>query len=175
MTMPFKTIVFDCIDSTNSYVKSHVGELGDRTIVRARYQTAGRGRFDRVWQSLPNENLLVSLLFKLFVTASFVHETECVIVDILIGILNEHGIRASKKEPNDIYVAGKKIAGLLIETKQTGGQYDYLVVGIGLNVLQRNFGEGLNATSMALETAADLSLERVFAIFVERISSYFEN
>ncbi len=173
--MPFKTIVFDSIDSTNSYVKSQFGELNDRTIIRARFQTSGRGRFDRVWQSLPNENLLISLLFKQSVTASFVHEAECAIVDILIGILNDYGIRAIKKEPNDIYVAGKKIAGLLIETKQTGGLYDYLVIGIGLNVLQRAFDDGLNATSMALESASVLNVERVYAALVERISSYFED
>src|SRR5690554_8185763 len=55
---------FDIIDSTNEYLKNNYQKLPNFTIVKANYQTKGRGQFGRVWESNYNENLLFSLLIK---------------------------------------------------------------------------------------------------------------
>jgi biotin-(acetyl-CoA carboxylase) ligase len=59
-------LTFDSIDSTNNYLKIHADSLPHFTIVRARFQHAGRGQLMRQWQSNPNENILVSFLLRHF-------------------------------------------------------------------------------------------------------------
>lgn len=53
------------------------------------------------------------------------------------------------KEPNDIYVNDQKICGILIETQAESKVFDYLIIGIGLNVNQLEFAQS-NATSLGL-------------------------
>ena len=62
------------------------------------------------------------------------------------------GATVSIKWPNDIYVAGNKIAGILIENNVNANAVTSSIIGIGLNVNQTTFPEGLKATSMFLET-----------------------
>jgi BirA family transcriptional regulator, biotin operon repressor / biotin---[acetyl-CoA-carboxylase] ligase len=139
-------LVFDEIGSTNSYMKEKHQELEPYTVVQALFQTQGRGQFDRTWISNKAENLMFSILFKHPIGFS-PDLMNPIIVMALISSLKDYGINAYYKEPNDIYVNGKKIAGILIETKYDHRNLKYMVVGIGLNVNQIDFQE-LNATSM---------------------------
>jgi len=159
----FHLVRIDTLPSTNDYLKENHGNLSDFTIVRADYQTAGRGQFRRTWESLPNQNLLCSLLIKTALSGPTVLLYEKCVLTSLIELLSHYGIQGQIKAPNDVYVGAYKIAGILIETKQTDGHYDYLVIGIGLNVRQTAFSEGLQATSLVLETKKDIAVDDVFA------------
>lgn len=72
----------------------------------------------------------------------------------ITGLLGNHGIKAKVKWPNDIYVKGKKIAGLLIENCISGQKLTNTIIGIGLNVNQRCF-DLPEATSFRLLTGRE--------------------
>jgi biotin-(acetyl-CoA carboxylase) ligase len=63
-------------------------------------------------------------------------------------------------------VQGKKIAGMLIETKQTSGQLDYVILGIGLNINQQSFVSLASATSLAIISKKIHPIDDVFEVFL---------
>jgi BirA family biotin operon repressor/biotin-[acetyl-CoA-carboxylase] ligase len=77
----------------------------------------------------------------------------------VVKLLERHGIEAWIKPPNDIWVADKKICGILIEHSLRAGRISWTIIGIGLNVNQTVFPEDLpNPTSMAiLKEGGDLN------------------
>lgn len=173
LSMNFDIKTFEVLDSTSDYVKQHFRTLNDFSIVRAHFQTRGRGQFQRRWESHEGKNLLFSLLIKSELDTQLIKSYEQATLDALVMMLSGYGISARIKLPNDIYVDDKKIAGMLIETRQIDGKYDYLVIGLGLNVNQTSFTQGLMATSMALLTKIDFDLEKVFLDLVEEIEHRF--
>lgn len=155
MLLPFghRIIHLPSVDSTNNYTANLLreGKIGHGAVILADEQLAGRGQRGASWTSKAGENLLVTFLatpdnlsvndqevLTQFITVS--------IADFLVKI----GISASIKWPNDIYVDGKKLAGILIENALNGGNIATSIIGVGLNVNQIDF-EGLNATSLAAE------------------------
>jgi BirA family biotin operon repressor/biotin-[acetyl-CoA-carboxylase] ligase len=159
-------LTFDTIDSTNNYVKEHANQLAHFTVVRARYQTAGRGQFNRQWQSNPNENLLVSFFLKTFKKNTTVQTIEQVLLQSCHHFFKHFGLTTVHKLPNDLMVQGKKIAGMLIETKQTDGKLDHVILGIGLNINQQSFDNLSTATSIALISKKIHPIDDVFEIFL---------
>lgn len=158
--MPYKDILFfDKIDSTNTYIKDHYQELKHLQVVTSKIQTKGRGRSDHTWMS-EEGNLYFSYLLK----ETMLHSvfTELIkISNAVTNVLRSYGINAWIKYPNDIIVENKKITGILIETKMSQ-DLDCLIVGVGVNVNQRNF-EDLNerATSISLQTNQEYNLHQV--------------
>ena len=102
-----------------------------------------------------------------------VRQYERAVLDSLLAMLAKYEIVARIKLPNDLYVNDKKIAGILIETKRTEGIYDYLIVGIGLNVNQQAFSDHLPATSMSLEMKKDILVEDAFTSLTKELESRF--
>ena len=110
----------DSVDSTNNEVKRRIECLSDLYVISAVQQTAGRGQRGNIWISEPGKNLIFSMAVKyggeLFADAS--PENQFVINGIIslsiVELLAVHGIDARIKLPNDIYVNGKKICGILI-------------------------------------------------------------
>lgn len=114
------------------------------TLVTAWRQTAGRGRFGRHWADTGTEG----------VAASFVVEAQSGERLALIGAIAAAeaceaalGAPVGIKWPNDTFVSGRKLAGVLIERRG-----DLAVIGIGINVAQADFPPELaaRATSLAL-------------------------
>jgi BirA family biotin operon repressor/biotin-[acetyl-CoA-carboxylase] ligase len=153
-------ITFAELTSTNDYLKTNYQSLVDLTVVRAGYQTHGRGQFERVWHANHNENLLCSFLLK---DNEWCKQEDInpVVVSALISMLKEYEIEASFKYPNDIYVGSKKIAGVLIETKYSNDELTYLIVGVGLNINQKQFNE-VNAVSMVQLMHTQFNIVEVF-------------
>jgi BirA family biotin operon repressor/biotin-[acetyl-CoA-carboxylase] ligase len=170
-------LVFETIDSTNTYVKNHADNLPSGTIVRARYQTQGRGQFSRSWESSPNDNLLFTLLLKAPFPEHAIQTLEKIAIESLISFLKTYGVEPLHKLPNDIYVQGKKIAGMLLETKHEGATLTTLILGIGLNVNQQSFTNLPNASSLALLTQKtydiDSFAQAFFTIFIESVKTVF--
>lgn len=160
-------LTFDTIDSTNNYLKLHSDSLPHFTIVRARFQDAGRGQLMRQWQSLPNENLLVSFLIKDFRRFSTVQAIEVAFIKFAQSFFKHHGIVVEHKLPNDLIVGGKKISGMLIETKQQENTLQHVIVGIGLNINQTSFDHLPSATSLAILTKKTYPIDILFSHFVE--------
>ena len=158
-------LLLEQVDSTNSYVSVHAGELDDMTMVIADTQTAGRGQRGNSWESEPGRNLTFTLLHRPEGIApreqfAISEATALAIADFL----EETGIRAKVKWPNDIYADDGKIAGILIELSLTGSAITDSRIGVGLNVNQREFrSDAPNPVSMANLLGADTDISRVAA------------
>lgn len=145
--------VFSTLDSTNDYLKQNYQHLPDYSVCQTLYQTKGRGRRGTEWESEAGKNLLFSLLFKNYLDpVKLMDLAGCSLVEILA----EKGIAAVLKMPNDIWVNGKKIAGILIESVYETA-CEATILGIGLNVNQMTFVNE-NATSIKRETENDTDL-----------------
>ena len=156
--MKYKTIHFDEIDSTNTYLKNTYKLLDNFTFVSADYQSHGKGRNDRVWKSNKGENLMFSFLIKdenLLKQSPIISLLSAVEVAKAIETYKIKGV--SIKWPNDVLINDKKVCGILAE----GQLPDYMVVGIGINANQKAFPDGLRrpATSLCLEYKKVINIE----------------
>ena len=145
-------IWLDSIDSTNEEAKRHISDIDNLSILSAYEQTKGRGQRGNTWTSTPGENLMFSIVLKnpkISARDQFgINEITSLSV---VDFLSQHGISARIKWPNDIYAGSKKICGILIENSLRGSGISSSIIGIGLNINQRNFDVNLpNPTSMAL-------------------------
>lgn len=158
--MNYHVIHFDEIDSTNNYLKNSYKLLNDFTFVTADYQSKGKGRNDRVWSSNKGENLMFSFLIKNPVLLRKYGALSLITAIEIAKLLEAYNFKEVKiKWPNDVFINDKKVCGILLE----GQILEYLVVGIGLNVNQKVFPEGLRrpATSLSLETNKEFNIDEI--------------
>jgi BirA family transcriptional regulator, biotin operon repressor / biotin---[acetyl-CoA-carboxylase] ligase len=129
-----KLVVFDELDSTNSTAKELVQSGAEEgTIVIARTQTHGRGRFDRTWQS-PEGGVYLSIILRPAVPIEKTSLLPFVAALAVSTTLESYGVHTTIKWPNDVRVSGKKIAGILLESEVKGQTVNYVVIGIGINL-----------------------------------------
>jgi BirA family transcriptional regulator, biotin operon repressor / biotin---[acetyl-CoA-carboxylase] ligase len=144
--------------STNSDALDWAAEgAPEGALVVAEYQTAGRGRWGRSWESAPGRALLFSLLLRPGPEAVGLLTTLAGIA-CAAGIRRVAGLEAGLKWPNDVILRGRKVAGILVETRVAGSAVTGAVVGVGVNVSSRaeDFSPEVaeTATSVAVELAA---------------------
>ena len=144
----------ESIDSTNEYLKDFVA-AGEPRIVVAREQTAGKGRYARQWYSPPGEGLYVSYLLypEWRVDRSpFLEILAGLAVVRSIGREAPSSLQIQLKRPNDVLISGKKVCGVLTETSTLQDRILWAIVGIGVNLYQKEFPEDLSqATSLAAQ------------------------
>lgn len=169
------------IDSTNSYAQrlAHEG-APEGTIVITDFQTKGRGRQIRKWESSKESNILMSLILRPSLKIEHVIKITLATADILISSLEKilqksryDHIRFTVKWPNDILANGKKIGGILTESSLRDKEVVFVIVGLGLNVNQ-DLSELSSktrdiATSLCHETQENFKRESIAA---EIISSF---
>jgi len=163
------------VDSTNRLAKD-LGRRGapDGTLVLAEQQSAGRGRRGRKWLSQGHANLLFSLGLRpgIPVERAFVL-TMVLALSAVDGIREVAGVLPMIKWPNDLYLGGRKLAGILSEFSVKDDRIDYLVLGMGINV---NWAPGHNpelsypATSLLQETRRPIDREELLLCILQ----YFE-
>lgn len=135
------------------------------TVVRAANQTAGRGQLGSQWHSSAEKNLLLSIILYptwLEVKAQFYLSMAVALAlqDLAASFLGDHNVKV--KWPNDLYIKGKKAAGILIQNAISGSNLQNSIIGIGLNVNQLEFTTDLpNATSLAQNLGQSLNLDAV--------------
>lgn len=189
MTKKYDIIWSEELDSTNEEARRRISDLDNLSVLSVERQTAGRGQRGNSWRSAPGENLTFSIILKfrkgdaslpqLKATDQFVLSEISSLA--LVRLLENHGIRASVKWPNDIYIGSCKVCGMLIENSILGSSVSSSIIGIGLNVNQRNFDISLpNPTSMLLEAMKkefDLKalLEEFMDIFVTVIERFMDD
>ncbi len=175
MSKKHDIIWFDTLDSTNVEARRRINDIDNLSVVAALEQTKGRGRGDHTWISQHGQNLLFSVVLK-FCEGEMAAKDAFTISEhtsnSLVIFLSGYGIDAWVKPPNDIYVGAQKICGTLIENSVKGPWLTYSIIGIGLNINQRNFDVSLpNPTSMVLETKKEAydtaaCLEEFMDIFI---------
>ena len=161
------------VDSTNDYLKAFVEE-GETRMVVAREQVSGKGRGNHSWYSPPEEGLYLSyLLYPPWPVerSSFLNMLSGLAAVLAIREEGPPGLQLKLKRPNDILIAGKKVGGILIEMSSMQDRILWAIVGIGVNVYQKDFPEDLShATSLAQEgVAVSHPLD-----FCDRLTKQFE-
>ncbi len=130
-----RVVRFTEVESTNT-VAANLASSGaaEGTCVIAKTQSAGRGRRGRLWHSPPG-GLWLSLVLR-----PKVQSQDVAWLSLIAGVAVSSAIRdtfrlpAVVKWPNDVLVSGKKVCGILPETRFIGDKMDFAVVGIGVNV-----------------------------------------
>ena len=144
-------------------------------VVWAECQSAGRGQRGHTWHSNEGVNLTFSTVLKpAFLTAVEQFMLSEVVALSLVDALAEYGVECRIKWTNDIYAGDKKIAGVLIEQSLAGDTIARTVVGIGLNVNQREFPTGLpNPTSIVVERGAECERREVLECFLKHLEKWY--
>jgi len=122
------------LDSTNTVAKE-LAEKGEPhgTVVVAETQNRGKGRLGRIWYSPPG-GLWFSIILRPKIQNLIPAHLTFMSGLAVIQAARKAGIEATLRWPNDIYVGNKKVGGILTETKTNGTEFQYFVIGIGLNV-----------------------------------------
>jgi BirA family transcriptional regulator, biotin operon repressor / biotin---[acetyl-CoA-carboxylase] ligase len=155
--------VFESLESTNNYAMAaiHDGKAGHGYVYQALEQTAGKGQRGKTWISGRNMNLALSVVLE----PSGIAPSDTFLLGAASAVavcqwLNKYIPGCLIKWPNDIYIHDKKIAGILIENIIRGNKWNYAVAGIGVNINQQQFDEGLgNAISLSIVTGKKYELE----------------
>lgn len=159
-----KLLFFDQLDSTNEFLMVKAAEspssFPDMTVVATAWQTAGRGRNARQWLSPKGSSLASSVLIRKPHSAA--HWYGILLALAAVKSLRGQQIDAGLKWPNDVLVQDRKLAGIL---GQSGG--DYLVVGIGLNLLSVEIENSISLTELSATTDYDLQLSSILEKFSE--------
>lgn len=152
-------------DSTNRFLREECDTSNDDlTVVVADFQTAGRGQGTNRWESERGQNLLFSIcMHPTWVEARRQFILSMAVANVLRRVLERLLLTdVEVKWPNDIYVGGRKICGILIETRLTGQHFKDCIVGVGLNVNQQRFvSDAPNPVSMAQLAGREFSREQV--------------
>lgn len=118
---------FRLLDSTNARARELAGRGAPHgTIVTAAEQSAGRGRQGRSWSAPPGRALLCSVIVR--------EPPRLLPLAAGLAVADEAGPEARVKWPNDVLLAGRKVAGILVEGRAQEG---WAVIGIGINVAVR--------------------------------------
>jgi BirA family transcriptional regulator, biotin operon repressor / biotin---[acetyl-CoA-carboxylase] ligase len=140
-------------DSTNERARElAAGGAPHGTLVTADEQSAGRGRQGRVWTAAAGDALLMSLVLRSL--------DALLPLRAAVAVAESIPLPAQIKWPNDVWLEGKKVSGILVEGRPQEG---WAVLGIGVNVSTRAFPDELSATASSLALAG-VSLSREEAL-----------
>jgi len=166
----------DTTDSTNTVARDHaMAGAAEGTVVIAETQTKGRGRLGRTWVSPPHRNLYLSVVLRPPIEVVAAPQIGLVAGVAVAAAVAEWAPAAAIKWPNDVLVAGRKVAGILMELEADLDRIRFVVLGIGVNVntAPEEFPEDLRDKAGSLMTACAAPVDRVK--FADRLLSYLED
>jgi len=135
---------FRLTDSTNERARSLAASGAPHgTLVTADEQQTGRGRQGRVWTAPPRSAVLMSVVLRKL--------SDALPLAAAVAVSEAVPLETKIKWPNDVWVDGRKVAGILVEGRPQEG---WAVLGIGLNVTTEEFPAELHATSLRLAGAS---------------------
>ena len=157
-------VVVEETSSTNDLAwEAEAAGAPEGFVVFAERQAAGRGRYGRRWESALYQGLWFSVLLRPPVTLNESPRLTSLLAGASAAtIIEETGCAVSIKMPNDIYMAGRKIAGVLVEGRTASDGSYVAVAGLGVNVNQtlEDFPEDLRATAGSLRMATGRPIQR---------------
>src|SRR5579875_1248180 len=154
--------LFPAIHSTNTHAMAE-GDAGapHGSVYVAEEQTGGRGRGAHAWVSPPGSGLYVSVLLRPQIAPG-----DALWISLAAGLAVRDAVeaittlQADLRWPNDLMLGKKKFCGILTEMHAEATRVRYVVVGIGINVLQMAFPEGLESTATSLQIETGLQWPR---------------
>jgi BirA family biotin operon repressor/biotin-[acetyl-CoA-carboxylase] ligase len=164
-------LYFERCESTQRELAANAPE---GAVAVAEEQTAGRGRLGRRWEAPARTSVLVSVNLRPTIELARLPELSIVAGSATAdAIAAETGLRPEVRFPNDVLIAGRKVAGILAEARE-----ERVVLGIGINV---NLAEAelprevdTPATSLLVESGAVVDRARLLATLLDRFESRYD-
>jgi BirA family biotin operon repressor/biotin-[acetyl-CoA-carboxylase] ligase len=165
---PFRLLVRDSAGSTNDELQALAltGEA-DGLVLLALHQTSGRGRRGAAWFSPPGDSLAFSILVRPEEPRALWSRLALAAGLAVAEAVEESGVKAGIKWPNDVWIGHRKVAGILVDATT-----DSAIVGIGLNVNTSTFPAEVAdiATSLRLATGRTLPRHEVFGAIIRHFA-----
>lgn len=166
-------IYYDNVGSTNSIAKDIALKKPNGTIVLAETQNKGRGRRGSEWESLPG-GLWFSIILKPDIPLEHASKITLIAGLAVAKVIQEYGIDAKIKWPNDILINGRKVSGILTELNAELDGINYIILGIGINVNVdiQGLKDDLKAISTSIKNETGKRMDR--AAFFKNILQELE-
>ena len=163
-------IYYKQIDSTQNQIWKLLKNKNtpNGTLVMADIQTNGVGTHDRIWYTDEENNIAFSFFIKMNCNIKKIEGITIKIAQIILEVFkNLYNIELQIKVPNDIVYNGKKLGGILTQTKVIRENVKYLVVGIGINTQKQNFNIEIKdiATSIKKEFGVHIDTKEFITEF----------
>ncbi len=173
--MEWEIIHISETDSTNRWLREN-GDERDM-VVTTDYQTAGKGQGTNSWESERGKNLLFSILYHpQQIPANRQFFISMAISLAIADALGQQIGDVSIKWPNDIYWRNAKICGILIENRLLGQTIKDSIIGVGINVNQRQFkSDAPNPVSLWQIHGHETDRDGLLHDILERFSDYMTN
>lgn len=174
--------------STTDIARQQIAEgAPEGTVVIADEQTHGRGRLGRSWQTPPGKAIALSVILYPRLAPSRISllslATALAVKKALVTVLRESGgeggaeiaSRISLKWPNDVYVGGRKLGGVLVEMAAELDRVQWAIASLGLNVNNSMEGTSLHdrATSLLEELGHEISRRELVAAFLTELDGVY--
>ena len=164
--IPSWLIHLNKVDSSNNYAMQLIsdGLAQEGMVVWADHQTQGKGQRGNVWQDEAGKNLAFSLIIRPDLPLNRQFDLNIIVATTITAYLKSiySDWKVSIKWPNDIYINDKKAVGILTENTLRGMNWQFAVIGIGINVNQEIFDNQLvRATSLKIESGHSYELSNI--------------
>lgn len=174
-----RIVHYDEIGSTADEARRLIDQgAPEGTIVVAEGQTAGRGRMGRAWKTPPGQAIALSVV--LYPRLS---PTQVPLLSLATGLAVRRAVEVvagknldlALKWPNDVYLNGKKLGGVLVEMAAELDRVKWAIDSIGLNVNNSFAGTELaeTATSLAAELGRDFSRRELLAALLDELDALY--
>lgn len=172
-----KIVHYFRVDSTSTAaLRMASADAQHGTVVLAEEQTAGRGRFGRIWYSEKSSGIYVSIILRPPLAPS-----AAPVLTLMAGIAAQAAIERATglvtdiRWPNDLLLNGKKLCGILTEMSAEVDRLHAVVVGIGINVNHREIPKELDAiaTSLRLEGGKVYSRAQILVALLREIEQHY--
>ncbi len=168
---------FKTVSSTNDIGKEK--NFPEGTVIVAEEQTKGRGRKGRKWVSVAEKGLYFSIVLKPKLPINKILQHALLFPLAIVKTIEEFtSLKPFIKWPNDIYINGKKVSGVLIETEIENNEIKKAVIGIGINVnLNEKDLEPVKDIASSLALEADIPIDRkvFFAKLLKNIENMYQD
>lgn len=176
---------YETVPSTQKLAKElALNGANHGTLIVADEQTEGRGRLVRNWYSPKGTGLWMSLIIRPEIAIQQAPQlTLLTAVAVVEAIKDVAGIQPEIKWPNDILISGKKVCGILTELQAEESHIQSLIIGIGINVNQKqeDFPSELQTIATSLKIEADKLIDRTKLLqcfcyrFEKLLNTYIDN
>ena len=157
-----KILVYSCTSSTNDVASEYAkNKKNDGLVIFTEEQTAGRGRAGTKWHSGRADSILCSIVLTDCKCNAELLSLTCAVA-IADGLGKIGGIEAKIKWPNDIILNGKKVAGILLESK-TDDSGNTCIIGVGINCHQKkdSFPTELQSVATSIDIESHSIADRI--------------
>lgn len=170
-------LFYNKIDSTQSKIWRMIKNenIKNGTLIIANIQTKAQGTHGRIWHTDEINNIAFSTYIKTDCNIKAIEGITIEIAKILVNVFEEeYNIKLDIKVPNDIMVNGKKIGGILTQSKINAEKVKYIIIGIGINTLKMNFTEDIKdlATSIKKEFEIEVDNIKIISEFCNKFEKF---